>query len=146
MKGQRNYAPFAGLALGLACVVGYFGLVTRQDPYLTPLLEPPFAFLALIAVAMLLSAIGVWRACSARRPGLVKRALAVLLGSANLALAVLFTWYLFGYSYQLPAADQAPAVGSPAPLFSLQDQAGAVLDLASLRGRNVIILFYRGFW
>ncbi len=41
------------------------------------------------------------------------------------------------------AADPAPpAVGSPAPAFRLQDQDGAWHDLASYRGRWLVLYFY----
>jgi peroxiredoxin Q/BCP len=36
----------------------------------------------------------------------------------------------------------APEVGSPAPAFSLPDQAGANVDLAGLRGKWVVLYFY----
>jgi len=36
------------------------------------------------------------------------------------------------------------AVGTPAPDFSLPDQSGKVVSLASLKGRNVVLVFYPG--
>jgi peroxiredoxin Q/BCP len=40
------------------------------------------------------------------------------------------------------AARQAPAVGATAPAFDTQDQNGARVSLASLRGRPVVLYFY----
>ena len=40
----------------------------------------------------------------------------------------------------------ASAVGKPAPNFTLQDQHGKTVRLASLRGRRVLLIFYRGYW
>ena len=53
--------------------------------------------------------------------------------------------HLFADS-RLPAAAGAPQVGSPAPAFAVLDQNGAALELAGLRGRNLVLVFYRGFW
>lgn len=147
VESRRNFAPLAGLALGFAGVVGYFALVTRQEPGLNALLETPVVFLALAAAGVALSLVGLRRVFSASyRGGFLGRAFAGLLGVVNLGLVALFCWYLFGYSYQLPAAVAGPAIGAPAPTFSLRDQTGATLDLAALRGRNVVLVFYRGFW
>jgi peroxiredoxin Q/BCP len=40
-------------------------------------------------------------------------------------------------------SDPLP-VGSKAPDFSLPDDTGAIVSLASLRGRNVVLVFYPG--
>jgi peroxiredoxin Q/BCP len=40
-------------------------------------------------------------------------------------------------------SDPLP-VGSKAPLFTLQDEAGQTVTLAALRGRNVVLVFYPG--
>ena len=46
----------------------------------------------------------------------------------------------------LPSPQIASAVGKPAPNFTLQDQHGRTVRLASLRGRRVLLIFYRGYW
>jgi cytochrome oxidase Cu insertion factor (SCO1/SenC/PrrC family) len=38
------------------------------------------------------------------------------------------------------------APGVVAPDFELPSAEGGKLKLSSLRGRNVVLLFYRGFW
>jgi len=40
-------------------------------------------------------------------------------------------------------SDPLP-VGSPAPEFSLPDDTGATVSLASLRGKNLVLVFYPG--
>ena len=40
------------------------------------------------------------------------------------------------------SADNAPAVGSPAPSFRLQDQTGAWRQLEDYRGKWVVLYFY----
>ena len=46
----------------------------------------------------------------------------------------------------LPRPQIASAVGKPAPNFALQDEHGKTVRLASLRGRRVLLIFYRGYW
>jgi hypothetical protein len=38
------------------------------------------------------------------------------------------------------------SVGSMAPDFELPSSAGGTLRLSSLRGKNVVLVFYRGYW
>lgn len=143
-----NLLPAAGLGLGLVAVVGYFALVLVKAPGLTRFLEWPVLHLGLLAAGLALSFTGARRAL--RGPAGLRRGLAsagaLALGGLNLGLAGIFCWYLFSYSYRLPEAAAAPAVGSVAPEFSLLDQAGQPLELQSFRGRNVVLVFYRGFW
>jgi len=147
VERRGNLAPVLGLVAGLIAVVGYFALVLRQDPDLTSMLETPLLFLGILAAGVVLSLVGLRRALSpGGRAGTLARGFAVVLGVANLALSALFCWYLFGYSYRLPAAVAAPALGSPAPAFTAADQTGEPFDLASQRGRNLLLVFYRGFW
>lgn len=49
-------------------------------------------------------------------------------------------------SQVLPKPEIASAVGKPAPDFTLQDQQGKPFHLASIRGKNVLLIFYRGHW
>jgi hypothetical protein len=48
----------------------------------------------------------------------------------------------------LPPADTGRvAVGDPAPDFALRSYAGPVVALSDFRGRkDVILVFYRGYW
>ena len=148
MSGRlpRNFASGLGLLLGLIGVVTYFAVVTPfLSPYWPALRDQPLLNLGLVGVALVVSALGVWRAVG-RRPSHRGRVLAPLLGGLNLALAGFFVWYLADLSGQLPAAAGAPAVGAPAPAFSLTDQRGRPVALAALRGKPLVLLFYRGFW
>lgn len=36
--------------------------------------------------------------------------------------------------------------GSPPPPFELPSASGGKLTLASLKGKNVVLVFYRGYW
>jgi len=46
----------------------------------------------------------------------------------------------------LPKPQITSAQGKPAPDFTLKDQDGRPFHLASLRGKRVLLVFYRGYW
>ena len=47
----------------------------------------------------------------------------------------------------LPPADTGRvAVGDTAPDFTLLDRHGEPVTLSGLRGRRIVLVFYRGFW
>jgi cytochrome oxidase Cu insertion factor (SCO1/SenC/PrrC family) len=49
---------------------------------------------------------------------------------------------------QLPATDLGRvAIGTEAPDFTLEDQAGKPITLSEFRGKkSVVLVFYRGYW
>jgi hypothetical protein len=146
MSGQRNYAPLLGLVLAIVGVATYFTVVNRViAPWLPLLRNVPILNLALVGCALYASFVGVRRAFARSAPA-GGRVLASILGSVTLGLGTLFVWYLFAYSSNLPGAGLAPGVAATAPDFSLPDQNGQSVRLGSLRGRNVLLVFYRGHW
>jgi peroxiredoxin Q/BCP len=46
----------------------------------------------------------------------------------------------------LPKPQSQFADGQPAPDFTLNDQDGHPFTLSSLRGSQVVLVFYRGYW
>lgn len=58
---------------------------------------------------------------------------------------VLFSCSLL-FDSKLPDAPRAPAIGAAAPDFALPDQSGEIVSSSSLRGRQIVLVFYRGFW
>jgi peroxiredoxin len=46
----------------------------------------------------------------------------------------------------LPRPQVASAEGKLAPDFTLKDQDGKSLRLSLLRGKRVLLVFYRGYW
>ena len=143
MHLRRNWYAVAGLLLGIVGIVGYFLLILTYDPAWHRRLETPTINLLVIAAGLALSAVGVYRALSRTHGG---RVLAPIAAALNAALAGVFVWWLFAFSYQLPQAAAAPAVGVVAPDFALRDHRGNEVRLSSLRGQPVVLLFYRGFW
>lgn len=142
----RNRTAWLGLVFGLTAVLGYVAVVV---PLLSPrwpdLRDRPLLNLLLLAAGLLCSAIGVRRAVG-RRPTHGGRRLAPLLAGLNVSLTAAFLWLLYVHSAHLPPAANAPAVGGTAPDFALTDQRGAPVRLADLRGKPLVLVFYRGFW
>jgi len=58
------------------------------------------------------------------------------------AVGRICTWLLLGLLACGPSWAAAPALGSPAPAFKLQDQAGKWHELADYRGKWVVLYFY----
>ena len=142
-RAPRNWPAIGGFLCGLGGVVGYFALVLLHDPRLSGLIHTPVLNLVLVAAGLLLSLLGAIQALQRKRGGKYSApALAVL----NFALCGFLGWHLFVASYHLPAAVRAPAVGTLAPDFELKDERAVPVRLSSFRGRNVVLLFYRGFW
>lgn len=132
-----------GLALCVVGIVTYFTVVTEfLAPYAPRLRNVPVLNLGIVAFGVLLS-VRAWQGAPTRGE---RRLGAGLLGAVNVLLAGFFTWYLFAYSSRLPEAAAAPAVGTVAPDFELLDQAKTPVRMVSLRGRNVLLVFYRGHW
>ncbi len=46
----------------------------------------------------------------------------------------------------LPRPQIASSEGKPAPDFTLKDQGGRSFRLSSVRGKRVLLIFYRGYW
>ena len=46
----------------------------------------------------------------------------------------------------LPRPHIPSAAGKPAPNFILKDEHGKTVSLASMRGKRVLLIFYRGYW
>ena len=66
---------------------------------------------------------------------------------------MLRTYLLAGLSALMLGAQELPPsdlnrihVGEPAPAFTLNDGEGHSVSLADFRGKNVVLVFYRGYW
>jgi len=135
---MRVALALAGLALGLTGVIGYFAVVLGV-PALVPFVRNHAApNWVLVAAGLVLSV------AAARRAAPGRKAVSRILLGANLGLAALFAVLLYVF-LAVPGAD-GPAVGRPAPAFSLLDQAGKTVELADFRGSPVVLVFYRGHW
>ena len=131
----------AGLGLVVIGVVSYFVVVLHFAAWLPGVRNDALPNLALVAIGLLLSFVGVRRAAA---PPVAGRRLAFGLAAINLLLAGAFVWMLYGMS-ALPAVA-GPTLGAPAPDFALVDQTGRTLRLADFHGHPLLLVFYRGHW
>src|SRR5262249_28252306 len=122
-----------GLLLVLAGVVSYFVVVIHFGARLPWVRNTAAPNLLLAGVGLAISLRAAWR----RRGWL-----APFLAAASVALAAKFGWMLF-VAWELPPVP-GPAVGAPAPDFSLVDQGGKTARLADFRGSPLLLVFYRG--
>ena len=140
---RPNWFAVTGLLLGVAGVVGYFLVVFHLAAYLPAVRNGARPNWLLVGAGLTLSAAGVWRTVS-RPIEFPHRVRAVVLAIANGALAGAFAWLLYGMSAVPPASG--PALGTPAPDFTLIDQDRRTARLADFRGAPLLLVFYRGHW
>jgi hypothetical protein len=112
----------------------------------------PWVNLLLGATAAALAIVGVKRSFTR---GWISRAVAFVVAAASIAAFGLFIYKVLIVSRELPVSAQAPAVGQPAPDFTLVDLNNQPVSLSSLRTmpladsrtpRGVLLIFYRGYW
>jgi cytochrome bd-type quinol oxidase subunit 2 len=140
---RRNHWIWLGPVLAFVGAVSYF-LVFVQFPALR---DFPWLNLPLVILGALVSFTGLWVAAKrprdhrARQWKVVAATLGLLL---SVGLAGLFAWYIFDYSYEIPAATSL--AGQTAPEFALTSDAGETVRLSDFRGKKVLLVFYRGYW
>jgi hypothetical protein len=137
----RNHLLWIGPLVVFVGAVSYF-LVFARYPALR---DFPWVNLPLVLLGVLLVAVGVRRTL-ARDSGVRKKIFGTLALVFSLIIAGLFCFYVFSLSYGMPEPSDLTAKLETAPDFSLADQDGRTVTLSDLRGRNVIIVFYRGHW
>lgn len=141
MQRRRNHLIWLGPLIALIGGISYFTFFARF-----PVLRDfPWVNLPLVLLGVVASGWASGRAFGADR-GLLGKILAPLGLLFSLAVGGLFTFYVFSLSYQLPEPTELSARLEQAPEFELTDQHGATVRLADLRGRRVVLTFYRGHW
>jgi hypothetical protein len=140
-KRWPKHAVWMGLLITLFGVLSYF-LYFYQFPATR---DFPVVSLPIVVLGVGLSVVGCWSVWKQGRRSLGK-ALAGLSLLLSLGAAGLLVFYVFYYSYQLPESATAPALKAAAPDFTLLDQNGKEVTLSELRGKKVVIDFYRGNW
>jgi hypothetical protein len=138
---RRNHALWVGPLVTLAGALSYFTFFAR----FAPLRDFPWVNLPLVLLGLGLSLLGVVRAWRPARPAR-RRLLVALVLLPTLALAALFHLYVFVFSSMLPPPSARTAGLVLAPDFSLPAHDGTLVRLSELRGKNVLLVFYRGHW
>ena len=152
MKRRWNCSLWTGFFLVLVGLMSYVPLfalfpITRDFPWVN---------LLLFGAGVVLLCAGLKR--SFKQPEIYR---GKIFGSIMAVLSVasigMFAWGLFYEARQIPAATGAPRVGQKAPAFTLPDQNGKSVPLASLlspttdgsanaKANGVLLIFYRGHW
>jgi hypothetical protein len=139
-RRAARLAAALGPLVTLAGALTYFTWLVRFPT----LRDVPWVNLPVVAAGVALSAAGMVAALRAAGRG--ARILAVAGFAFSGGLAALFAVYVFGLSYGLPAPTERALTLAGAPRFTLPDHEGRPVSLAALRGRKLVITFYRGHW
>jgi hypothetical protein len=152
MRRRWNLSLWLGALLVPAALAVYL-LVLVPHPAAR---DRPWILLPIFAVALALVARGVVRAW--RAPQLWRgRLFGSIVGVLATALAGFLAFGILVAARDLPASAGAPKVGERAPDFTLPDQNGKLISLASLLGagaggdaavgaNGALLIFYRGTW
>jgi hypothetical protein len=136
---MRNHLVWIGPLVVFAGAVSYF-LVFVRWPQLR---DFPWVNLPLVLVGLAASVAAFRR----RRKGVRLSASLAWFGLClSTLLAGLFCFYVFYLSSTLPVPTTTTVAMQHAPSFALADQDGEVVRLEELRGKNVVLVFFRGFW
>jgi len=150
MNREWNLLPLGGFLLSLLAFFSYYFYfvdipVTRDFPW---------ASLLIFVGALALLGLGLRRAFA--RPERYRgRISGPIFATLSVALLSFFLFMNFSISRQLPASQQAPRAGQPAPDFTLPDKNNLPITLSKLwggdpeagtQGQWVLLVFYRGYW
>jgi len=120
----------AGFLITQGVITWYFVVINKEK---VPVEVGPFR--AVMALGMLLSSVGLWLA-----PG----ALIGALFGINVGMGVGIFWLLT--QRKLPDGHLIASLGQPMPALSAPDDTGAPFDLSDLKGKRVMVKFFRGSW
>jgi hypothetical protein len=139
-RRRFNHAIWLGPLVVFAGFVSYYMFFVRFPT----LRDFPWFNLPLLLLGLGLSLLGVWRAFA--RPGTWGRVLGTLGLVFSLLVFSLFNFYVFSLSYRMPGPNSLNVELARAPDISLVDHAGQQIQLRDLRGKKVVLVFYRGYW
>ena len=141
MKSVKWWLPVVVLVAALATGFLPYVLMSMSGKIPFALRDRPWP---LEAIAILFAAFAVFLAVRAYRQKSARAAatIAATLATLHAAFFVLFVHI----ATVLPKPQQELGVGTHAPDFTLPDETGAPVTLASLRGHPALLVFYRGSW
>lgn len=138
---RRNHLVWIGAVVTFVGMVSYF-LYFSRFPVLR---DFPWLNLPLVGLGAALSGVAAWGALFRPRPYRGKF-LASLGFAFSTLIALAFGAYVFWLSYLLPGPTDTTLDLARAPDFALTSMTGERVHLQDLRGRKVVLVFYRGFW
>src|SRR5262245_48989725 len=148
LRGRLNWPIWLSFPLAVVALYSYPFIFVRW----AATRDVPWVNLLLGATAVALAIVGVKRSFTR---GWISRASALVVAAASIAALGLFIYKVLIVARELPTSAQAPAVGQPAPDFTLVDLNNQAVSLSSLRTmpladgrtpRGVLLIFYRGYW
>ena len=129
MAGRSlNWSLWSGFLLSILAFLSY-PFVFERWPITR---DFPWVNLLLFGVAALLLAIGWRRAFGAGRVRWLRLTSALIATTLSTAIFANFVMAVFVHARDLPASTHAPRVGERAPDFTLPDESGAPISLATL--------------
>ncbi|NOY27684.1 MAG: hypothetical protein GXP62_17605 [Oligoflexia bacterium] len=120
----------AGFLLSHGVITWYFLVINREK---VPVSVGPFAGAILCGMALSIAALVLGPSWTTG-----------VMGAINLGLGSGILWLLT--LRKLPNGHLIATVGQPMPPLSATDDTGAVFDLAGLKGRRLMVKFFRGSW
>ena len=142
MKPLRWWIPALSGAVALFSGLFPYALLTSSGKLPAGLRDNPWPF-ELVAVVAAVITLALLVAAYRQKRARVVATFSALLATVSTAVFILLIHVL---SYELPPPPQDLAIGSPAPDFTLPDETGRPVTLASLHGHPSLLVFYRGFW
>ena len=138
---KKWWTPVLIAVVAVAIGLPAFGGLSRAGKMPLWLRDHPWPLELACALLTLLLA-GMAAAAFRERKRRAVTVVGALLAAASTAL---FIYVANVVVYQLPPPP-AKGLGEQAPDFTLPDESGKLVSLASLRGKPLVVLFYRGFW
>lgn len=142
MKPLRAWMPVLAVVVALATGMIPYLILTATAVIPASLRDNPWPMQVAAAIA---TAAAIYIAVLAFRE---KRLRAVATVGAALATLGTVGFFLFLHvaTSALPPAPKEIAIGTQAPDFTLPDEQGRPVALASFQGHPTLLVFYRGAW
>lgn len=138
----RWWAPLISMAVALAFGIVTYAVLNNTGKIPAGLRDNPWP-MELVAVTATLTSLGLAVIAYRQRRVRAVATVGAFLATASTALFLLIVHVV---SYKLPPPPAELAVGTQAPEFTLPDEGGAPVVLASLHSHPTLLVFYRGFW
>lgn len=130
------------MVVALASGIASYAVLNSTGKIPAGLRDNPWP-MELVATLASLATLGLAVLAYRQRRVRIVATVSALLATASTAVFLLIVHVA---SYKLPPPPPELAVGTHAPEFSLPDENGTQVALASLHDRPTVLVFYRGFW